>query len=194
MSEDLNSANTGSPPAAGAAVVNLEDLGIAEVRLGVVVVGAAQRPGVVAFPGLEVGRGGAHHNLAVGQQQVVARVVDVIEAVTFVINGAAGAEHGVLLAVAGARGQDFAERDVVGGVGGANTPVGVVALAVVVVLLQIEHLELLRLPVEERHGVAAASDGGGVVGAESLFVRRDEGFRRAGPVLFRIGIVGVVAA
>ena len=120
-------------------VVGLEHLWVAEVGGSVAVIDTLQRPAVVLRPSFEVGRCGAHHYLAVGQQNVVTSVIDVIEPVLFVIYSTACAERSILLCSAGTSGDNLAERLVVGTVLCRDCPEGVVAGTVVVILLQIHH-------------------------------------------------------
>ena len=176
------------------AVVDLEHLWVTEVLGRETIVAALQLPLLILRPCLEVRRGGAHHYLTVGQQHVIARIIDVIELVGLVIDSASRTEGSVLQCRGSPYRQYLTDHVVVGTVLGADTPEGMVAGTVIVVLLQIEHLELARLLVVERHGVATASESGRVVGEETLLVSRVEEGGRSCPVLFRIWSEAVLAA
>ena len=80
---------------------------------------------------------------------------------------------------------------------GAHSPDGVIELAIVVVVLQVEHFEVASLLVVERHGVADAAECMLVVGRESIVgvvVHGRECLGGACPVLLCVASKVVVAA
>ena len=99
-------------------------------------------------------------------------VVDVVLAVLVVVITTTCTESRVCLRYRRAGGQHLAQRFVVGAILGRNAPKRMVARAVVVVLLKIEHLEVACLGVVEGHRVAATSDCRIVVGQEGGIVLR----------------------
>ena len=170
-----------------------EDLRVAEVVGRIAELRTIDLPEFVLRPGLEVGGCGTHHHLAVLAVAVVAGVVDVVGAV--LPEAAAGAEGGILCVVVAAVGEDFAQGLIVGTIDSRNCPDGVEAMAhIVVELLQVEHLEVACLWVEERHGVANASDGWLIVGVEACVVGGSEEGSAALPIPCRIAIELFVTA
>ena len=175
----------------------LENLRVAEVYSRETVVGAVEAPLAVFRPVLEVGRRGAHHHLAVRATGILACIIDVVELVLLVVDTAARAESCILLVDVGAGGKDLAERLIVTAVCRSDSPDGVEELAVVVIVLQVEHLEVSGLLVVERHGVADAAEIVLIIGRESLLgvvVDRREGRCRSSPVLLSVAGEIVVTA
>ena len=172
-------------------VVGHEDLRVAEIAGGIAVVLALQHPDAILGPCLEVGRRSTHHHFGRG----VACVIDIVETILFVVDCTACAQCGIGLILRGARGQEFTQRLVTGAILGSNSPERVEGVGgIVLVLLQIEHLEVASFLVVEGHRVATTSDGGIVIGLESGLVGGVEECGGAGPVLRGIRTEIVVAA
>ena len=152
-------------------VIGLEYLRVAEVISIIAVVSSLDAPEGILGPCLEIRGCGTQHHLAVGASAVVPGVVDVVELVCLVIDGASGAEGSILHTRRRACGQHFTQGLVAGSVLGADAPEGMEGHGgIVVILLKVEHLEFPCLLVIEGHGVSAPSDGGVVVGVEACVV------------------------
>ena len=176
------------------AVIGLENLRIAEVVGGIAEIVSLQGPEQILGPVDKVRGSGAEDDFAVGGVAVVAGVVDVVQAVGLVVDAAAGADGSVLLPDGGAHRENLTQRSVGSTVLGAHTPDGVeVVGGVVVVFLQVQHLELAGLAVIERHGVTYTADSGGVVRAEAFLIGRFEEFSRLVPGLRGITVMLLVA-
>ncbi len=173
------------------AIVGNKDLRVAEVLVGVAIVRPPQHPQSVLAPVLEVGRRGPHHCLVA--IAVVASVIEVIDAV--LLDAAARSQCSILLFGRRAGGQHLAQRLVVSTVGGGHAPNRVIVeRGVVVILLEVEHLEVASLGVVERHGVATTAKRGVVVGLEASLINRVEEGGGAIPILWLIGAITLLAA
>ena len=172
-------------------VVILEHLRVAEVNVGITVVRTAQHPLPVLGPCLEVGRRGTHHHLACG----VACIIDVVQSVAFVIHGASSSQGSIQFVLRLSRRENLPQALIVGAVGCRYSIDGMIAPGVVVVkLLQIEHLEVARLLVVERHRVAHPANGRLPVCVVAAFLCWSEAFGCRRPVLCRVASKTVIAA